>query len=126
MNRACRKYYHDLKLLLPQRGKYSKKFLKTIRNDLAVFSVEANNTDYSSVCGRFGSPQEMAENYYEQTDIGLVIHQIRTFSIIKTVIICALAAVLATSVFRTGIFYKTYWSVKSSHAGYFIESIHEK
>ena len=61
MNRACRKYYHDLKLLLPQRGKYSKKFLKTIRNDLAVFSVEANNTDYSSVCGRFGSPQEMAE-----------------------------------------------------------------
>ena len=126
MNRACRKYYHDLKLLLPCRGRYSKKFLKTIRDDLAAFSAGDNHADYTFVCSRFGSPREMAENYYGQTDIEMVIHQIRTAHIFRTVVVCIILAVLVAFAFRTGSFYKTYWSVESSNEGYFINSNQEK
>ena len=123
MNKACRKYYRSLKLLLPHKGKTERNFLKGVREQLETFSHEHKEMNYDSVCETLGTPQEMMENYFAQTDVDHLLRQIRLYTAIRTAIILAVVIILAGFLIRSSLFYSLSGEFRFFINNYSIEQV---
>ena len=88
--RELKKYQKQIKKLLLVRTDASSAFLSELQNNISDFSQTENVTDISRVIQRFGSPEEIAKEFFAQTDI----NSARKKLAVKNAVIAALLAAL--------------------------------
>lgn len=60
MNRDCKKYLKEVRMLIPLNGRLERKFLHNMRENLEDFYSENKNAIYSDICHHFGTPKDKA------------------------------------------------------------------
>lgn len=124
MNTICRQYINNVKFFFPMIGKRERKFLKnlglTINDYCADTPIDSLDTLYQD----FGMPSDVVRNYYENTDLTHILHQIKRTKWIRLSLSAIMIAVfLIVSAYCISICSK-YQEFKSGHP-YSMETIIE-
>lgn len=96
MNKAARRYYKDIKAMLPSKRKYEKRFLSRIKERITEINDNTSDIDYDSIVDIMGEPTEIIVQYYSDIDSGYLFKNLRTSGFIKKVasIILLLACII--------------------------------
>ena len=124
MNKDCKKYLGELKTLIPSAGKYEKKFIRNMKENLMEFSSANPDISYAGICEHFGTPQDIIIDYFENVDATYLIKRLKFSSIIRKCIIYAGLILAITCAIEAGLYYKAYQEAQESIHGYWTEIIH--
>lgn len=80
---------------VPIRGKERKQLLERLRMELAAFEEEYPGCDYEQIVERFGTPEQIAEDFLAELDHNSVAHALQVRQrIVKILVATALVGVL--------------------------------
>lgn len=102
MNKACRNYYHDLKLVFPLRGKTRKTLLQDIKLRLLEANRENPDITYNELCAELGSPNEIISDYLFDADTDELIHSLRFSHMLRRAVLCAVIVLVTVSALQWG------------------------
>lgn len=123
MNKSVDKYIKELQMFLPVMGKYEKKFIKNIRQNMIEYMENHPDAGYSDICDRFGTPRDMVIDYFEIIDTEYLLKKTRLSSIIRKSIFCIVLCIAIVCAIELGLYYKAYLSVQDGINGYYVETI---
>ncbi len=123
MNSDCKRYLGELKTLIPSAGKYEKKFLKNMKENMEAFSDNNPNITYSDICNHFGTPKDILIDYFSNVDAEYLVKRLKFVSILRKCVIAALLIIIFTCSVKTGLYYKSYQDVQEHQPAYTIETI---
>ena len=113
MNRIAKKYYHDLKLLIPTRGKQEKRLLQDIKLRLEELSETSSELTYERICKELGEPKQFAAEYFSSIDSEYIIKKLKFSHYIRRLVICLIAAILVATGVRSYYLHKLYLEVQN-------------
>lgn len=99
MNSSTKKYYKNIRLLLPAFGKNEKKLLNSITIRLKELDFIDSNVTYDEICKELGTPQEIVSEYIFSLETDKIIKNlsfiryIRKFFIILVIILLLLSGI---------------------------------
>lgn len=114
MNKAAKKYYRNLKLLMPIHGKHEKQLLNDIRLRLFELSETSSHLTYEQICKEMGNPQEFVAEYFSNSDSEYIIRKLRVSRYIRSLIICAIVVLLVITGIRSYYLHKLYLEVQDT------------
>ena len=124
MNKDCKRYLGELKTLIPSAGKYEKKFIRNMKENLIEFSATNPDIRYVNICEHFGTPQDIVIEYFENVDTTYLIKHLKFSSVIRKCIICAVLILAITCAIEARLYYKAYQEAQENIHGYWTETIH--
>lgn len=123
MNKSCKKYYNDLKLLLPLRGKKEKQLFK----DITLRLTELNDTNlaisYEDICTAIGTPQEIVSEYYCNTDVNYLSKNLKFSQYLRNAFLVFIITLLILSGIRIHYLNKAYELIGETNITHEIETI---
>lgn len=121
MNRLCKQYISQVKLLLPTIGKSEKNYLTTLTSNLEDFCEDTSPQTMDDLYKEFGSPVDTVNSYISTLPTETLIKRIRTSKYIRYLIV-ALIIMFAciTSIFA--ITYYQSFQVFKQEAVYFTDT----
>ena len=113
MNRLCKQYISQVKLLLPTIGKSEKNYLTTLTSNLEDFCEDTAPQTMDDLYKEFGSPVDTVNSYISTLPTETLIKRIRTSKYIRCLIV-ALIIMFAciTSIFAIPTLQTKYPSVQ--------------
>lgn len=123
MSKSAKKYYNNLKLLLPVNGKNEKRLLKDIQSRLAELSEESTSCSYEQICDELGDPSDIVINYYNDIDAEYLIKKLRFTKFIKGIAICIIIAISVLTLLDSFYLHKLYLENKNTIVKYRTEVI---
>ena len=121
MNRLCKQYISQVKLLLPTIGKSEKNYLTTLTSNLEDFCEDTSPQTMDDLYKEFGSPVDTVNSYISTLPTETLIKQIRTSKYIR----CLIVALIIMFACITSIFAITYYQsfqVFKQEAVYFTDT----
>ena len=121
MNRLCKQYISQVKLLLPTIGKSEKNYLTTLTSNLEDFCEDTSPQTMDDLYKEFGSPVDTVNSYISTFSTETLIKQIRTSKYIR----CLIVALIIMFACITSIFAITYYQsfqVFKQEAVYFTDT----
>ena len=121
MNRLCKQYISQVKLLLPTIGKSEKNYLTTLTSNLEDFCEDTSPQTMDDLYKEFGSPVDTVNSYISTLPTETLIKRIRT----SKYIICLIVALIIMFACKTSIFSITYYQsfqVFKQEAVYFTDT----
>ena len=85
-----KKYKRQIKANLLCSTKLSDQFLSDLSNAIDNYINENNITQFSDIQNHFGTPEQIAQSFFAETDIGVIRKKVR----LKRIIACILLAAL--------------------------------
>ena len=85
MTKASRKYYKDIKVLIPIRGSYERNLLRNTKLRIIELDSSYDAVTYEYLVETLGNPSELINDYYTNVDITYLTKRLR---ISKTIRIC--------------------------------------
>lgn len=119
MMKDSKKYYKNVKKLMPIYGKREKEFLNSLEERLNLLK----DCDYNNIVEELGEPKDMISTYYQNVDNDDLLEKVSIRRFIKVSIVILLVVVSAFCCYRAYIFQKEYDEIKNSMDGYFEEVI---
>ena len=114
-----KRYYKNVKKLMPIYGKREKEFLNSLEKRLDLLK----DCDYNNIVEELGEPKDMISTYYQNVDNDDLLKKVNITRFIKVSIIILLVVVSVFCCYRAYIFEKEYDVIKNSKDGYFEEVI---
>ena len=105
MNRLCKQYISQVKLLLPTIGKSEKNYLTTLTSNLEDFCEDTSPQTMDDLYKAFGSPVDTVNSYISTLPTETLIKRIRTSKYIR----CLIVALIIMFACITSIFAITYY-----------------
>ncbi len=105
MNRLCKQYISQVKLLLPTIGKSEKNYLTTLTSNLEDFCEDTSPQTMDDLYKEFGSPVDTVNSYISTLPTETLIKRIRTSKYIR----CLIVALIIMFACITSIFAITYY-----------------
>lgn len=105
MNRLCKQYISQVKLLLPTIGKSEKNCLTTLTSNLEDFCEDTSPQTMDDLYKEFGSPVDTVNSYISTLPTETLIKRIRTSKYIR----CLIVALIIMFACITSIFAITYY-----------------
>lgn len=105
MNRLCKQYISQVKLLLPTIGKSEKNYLTTLTSNLEDFCEDTSPQTMDDLYKEFGSPVDTVNYYISTLPTETLIKRIRTSKYIR----CLIVALIIMFACITSIFAITYY-----------------
>lgn len=122
MNRLCKQYISQVKLLLPTIGKSEKNYLTTLTSNLEDFCEDTAPQTMDDLYKEFGSPVDTVNSYISTFSTADLMNRIRTRKYMRCAIYF-LAVFLSCISIILGIFaYHTYRILKEQEA-VFVETV---
>ena len=94
MKSIYKQYISDIKILFPSWGRDERNYISKFKQNLLDDSNDESIISKEDLYGRYGSPKDVVNSYYENIDIDNTIKRIRISKYIKyfivTLILCAL------------------------------------
>ena len=121
MNRLCKQYISQVKLLLPTIGKSEKNYLTTLTSNLEDFCENTSPQTMDDLYKEFGSPVDTVNSYISTLPTETLIKRIRTSKYIR----CLIVALIIMFACITSIFAITYYQsfqVFKQEAVYFTDT----
>lgn len=121
MNRLCKQYISQVKLLLPTIGKSEKNYLVTLTSNLEDFCEDTSPQTMDDLYKEFGSPVDTVNSYISTLPTETLIKRIRTSKYIR----CLIVALIIMFACITSIFAITYYQsfqVFKQEAVYFTDT----
>ena len=121
MNRLCKQYISQVKLLLPTIGKSEKNYLTTLTSNLEDFCEDTAPQTMDDLYKEFGSPVDTVNFYISTLPTETLIKRIRTSKYIR----CLIVALIIMFACITSIFAITYYQsfqVFKQEAVYFTDT----
>ena len=121
MNRLCKQYISQVKLLLPTIGKSEKNYLTTLTSNLEDFCEDISPQTMDDLYKEFGSPVDTVNSYISTLPTETLIKRIRTSKYIR----CLIVALIIMFACITSIFAITYYQsfqVFKQEAVYFTDT----
>ena len=121
MNRLCKQYISQVKLLLPTIGKSEKNYLTTLTSNLEDFCEDTAPQTMDDLYKEFDSPVDTINSYISTLPTETLIKQIRTSKYIR----CLIVALIIMFACITSIFAITYYQsfqVFKQEAVYFTDT----
>ena len=121
MNRLCKQYISQVKLLLPTIGKSEKNYLTTLTSNLEDFCEDTSPQTMDDLYKEFGSPVDTVNSYISTLPTETLIKRIRTSKYIR----CLIVALIIMFACITSIFAITYYQssqVFKQEAVYFTDT----
>lgn len=87
MNRLCKQYISQVKLLLPTIGKSEKNYLTTLTSNLEDFCEDTSPQTMDDLYKEFGSPVDTVNSYISTLPTETLIKRIRTSKYIRCLIV---------------------------------------
>ena len=95
MNKDAKKYYRDIKSVIPSGGHQEKRLIKDYKIRITELNEMKPDITYDELQQTFGTPIAIVTEYYEGADTGYIMQKIRTTRIIRFCIYCILILTLA-------------------------------
>ena len=105
MNRLCKQYISQVKLLLPTIGKSEKNYLTTLTSNLEDFCEDTSPQTMDDLYKEFGSPVDTVNSYISTLPTETLIKRIRTSKYIR----CLIVTLIIMFACITSIFAITYY-----------------
>lgn len=121
MNRLCKQYISQVKLLLLTIGKSEKNYLTTLTSNLEDFCEDTSPQTMDDLYKEFGSPVDTVNSYISTLPTETLIKRIRTSKYIR----CLIVALIIMFACITSIFAITYYQsfqVFKQEAVYFTDT----
>ena len=121
MNRLCKQYISQVKLLLPTIGKSEKNYLTTLTSNLEDFCEDTAPQTMDDLYKEFGTPVDTVNSYISTLPTETLIKRIRTSKYIR----CLIVALIIMFACITSIFAITYYQsfqVFKQEAVYFTDT----
>lgn len=121
MNRLCKQYISQVKLLLPTIGKSEKNYLTTLTSNLEDFCEDTAPQTMDDLYKEFDSPVDTVNSYISTLPTETLIKRIRTSKYIR----CLIVALIIMFACITSIFAITYYQsfqVFKQEAVYFTDT----
>lgn len=121
MNRLCKQYISQVKLLLPTIGKSEKNYLTTLTSNLEDFCEDTSPQTMDDLYKEFSSPVDTVNSYISTLPTETLIKRIRTSKYIR----CLIVALIIMFACITSIFAITYYQsfqVFKQEAVYFTDT----
>ena len=121
MNRLCKQYISQVKLLLPTIGKSEKNCLTTLTSNLEDFCEDTSPQTMDDLYKEFGSPVDTVNSYISTLPTETLIKRIRTSKYIR----CLIVALIIMFACINSIFAITYYQsfqVFKQEAVYFTDT----
>ena len=121
MNRLCKQYISQVKLLLPTIGKSEKNYLTTLTSNLEDFCEDTSPQTMDDLYKEFGSPVDTVNSYISTLPTETLIKRSRTSKYIR----CLIVALIIMFACITSIFAITYYQsfqVFKQEAVYFTDT----
>lgn len=121
MNRLCKQYISQVKLLLPTIGKSERNYLATLTSNLEDFCEDTAPQTMDDLYKEFDSPVDTVNSYISTLPTETLIKQIRTSKYIR----CLIVALIIMFACITSIFAITYYQsfqVFKQEAVYFTDT----
>lgn len=100
MNKHSKKYYRQIQVIIPCRGKYEWKLLKNYKNRIIELNEMNPNISYDELQKELGTPIEIVDEYYENADTLYLLKKMQLLKWIKGGIITILfISVIGLSIF---------------------------
>ena len=90
MNKNSKKYYRDIKSVIPSVGKQEKRLIKDYKLRIMELNEINPGITYDELLQNLGSPVNVITEYYEGADTGYIMKKIRTTKIIHFCLYCIL------------------------------------
>ena len=111
INRDSRRYYKEIRAIIPSRGKYEKRLLKTYKEKISELNQNKPDINYEELQTRMGNPTEIITDYYDGVDTEYLIKRLRTTKLIRTGLITTLITVLIGIIISLGVHINMYHDV---------------
>lgn len=83
MNKNARKYYRNIKAIIPSKGKYERQLLNKHKEQIILLCENNPSISYSEIEQQLGNPQDFIYNYYNDIDIDYLLKRLRTTRLIR-------------------------------------------
>jgi len=123
MNNSCKKYYKDLKLLLPLRGKKEKQLFENIMLRLTELNDTNPDISYEDLCAAIGTPQEIVSEYYCNTDVGYLSKNLKFSLYLRHSFLIFIVILLILSGIRIHYLNNAYELIKETNITHEVETI---
>lgn len=123
MNKASKKYYKDLKLLLPVHGKLEKQLFQDIYMRLYELNNDNPNITYVELCSELGSPQEIVADYFCNTDSAYLSKNLHYSHYLRNAFIGFIIMLLILSGVRIHYLNKAYETIEHTNIIHEVETI---
>ena len=84
MTKASRKYYKDIKVLIPIRGSYERNLLRNTKLRIIKLDSSYDAITYEYLVETLGNPSELINDYYTNVDITYLTKRLRISKTIRT------------------------------------------
>ena len=121
MNRLCKQYISQVKLLLPTIGKSEKNYLTTLTSNLENFCEDTSPQTMDDLYKEFGSPVDTVNSYISTLPTETLIKRIRTSKYIRCLIV-TLIIMFACIISIFAITYYQSFQVFKQEAVYFTDT----
>ena len=121
MNRLCKQYISQVKLLLPTIGKSERNYLATLTSNLEDFCEDTSSQTMDDLYKEFGSPVDTVNSYISTLPTETLIKRIRTSKYIRCLIV-TLIIMFACIISIFAITYYQSFQVFKQEAVYFTDT----
>lgn len=111
MNKNSRKYYRDIKSVIPSGGRQERQLIKDYKIRITELNEINPDITYDELQQSLGTPVDIIAGYYEGADTGYIMQKIRTTRIIRFCIYCILIFTLASFTISASINIRLYQEI---------------
>ena len=115
MNKDAKRYYSDIKTLIPSKGKYERDLLKKTKARIIEFDNTNENITYTTLEEILGSPTDLINEYYANVDTTYLLKRLRTTNVIRRIIYIILILAVSAFVIKTGLNIISYIEAKDAY-----------
>ena len=120
INADATRFTREIRHGIPCRIKGKQHLMNQIKNNVLSYARDNPDSDYKSIIGRFGTPEQIITSYIAELDESDVIRQIRASKRIVSIAVVTAALILLSWV-------ATVYSAMSNHinneGGYIVEEL---
>lgn len=120
INADAARFIREIRHGIPCRIKDKKHLVNQIKNNVLSYARDNPDSDYKSIIGRFGTPEQIITSYIAELDESDVIRQMRASKRIVSIAVVTAALILLSWV-------ATVYSAMSNHInnedGYIVEEL---
>lgn len=122
MNRAARKYYNNLKSVIPSRGRYERKLLKNHKEQILILNNNNPDITYDELQQHLGNPREFILEYYENVNTEYLIKRLRTTKLIRRCVFGGFALIMAVMIMIMCMMFLDYRNAQEAHGNHILIS----
>ncbi len=99
MNKICKGYISEIKLLFPLKTKKERRYINNFAINVEDYCIEENITSKEQLYRTFGTPMDVVNEYFSTVDTSYIVNKIKVAKWIKALLalIMIVAVVLSTT-----------------------------